>query len=100
MGKECIVSSLEEMCDLMCDNNLPKEKEQWWIFTFGMSKEVYGDNAEKYVKIYGTYSTARSKMFDEYGSKWAFQYSEEEWTEMTLDPNRYWDMETHLKTIY
>ena len=25
MGKEIIVSSLEEMCDLMCDNYIPKE---------------------------------------------------------------------------
>ena len=27
MGKEFVVTSLEEMCDLMCNNILPNEKE-------------------------------------------------------------------------
>lgn len=34
MGKTIEVNSLEEMCDLMCDNKIPEE-EQTWIFTFG-----------------------------------------------------------------
>lgn len=34
MGKTIYVNSLEEMCDLVCDNKIP-EGEQTWIFTFG-----------------------------------------------------------------
>lgn len=69
------VSSLEEMCDLMCDNKLP-EKENW-IFTFGYGQQHEG----KYVRVTGTRSEAREKMFNKYGPEWAFQYSEEEWAE-------------------
>jgi hypothetical protein len=49
--------------------------EEYYIFTFGVGQE----NARKYVKIYGDYEKARQKMFDKFGSAWAFQYSEEEW---------------------
>lgn len=50
-------------------------KEQWWIFTFGSGQP----NAGKYVKIYGTFNSARMKMIDKYGLIWAFQYSKEQW---------------------
>lgn len=53
------------------------EEKQWWTFTFGYGQEHEG----KYVKIYGTYDSARKKMFKQYGQEWAFQYSEAEWQE-------------------
>ena len=70
-------------------------KKEAWIFTF------CGDqpNAGKFVKIYGSFNTARSKMFNKYGDKWGFQYSEKEWNDMKNNPNRKWDMETELETI-
>lgn len=98
MGMEIQVNSLEEMCDLMCDNKLPnrkKEKENYWCFTFGYGQEYAGH----YVKVKGTYGEARQKMFDKYGDKWCFQYSEDEWSEMENDPNRYWEMEKLLEVI-
>lgn len=67
------INSLEEMCDLMCDNRLPES--ECWVFTFGYGQEHEG----KYVKIRGTYDEAREKMIEKYGDKWAFQYSREEW---------------------
>lgn len=47
----------------------------YYIFTFD-SAHLYGGKA---VKVKGDYDTARKKMFDFYGDKWVFQYSEEEW---------------------
>lgn len=51
------------------------EERRWWIFTFGCGQE----HAGFYVKFFGTYSEAREKMFEHFGDKWAFQYSEEQW---------------------
>lgn len=51
------------------------EEKQWWIFTFGYGQQYEG----MYVKIYGTFDSARRKMFERYGDEWAFQYSEKEW---------------------
>lgn len=96
MGMEIQVNSLEEMCDLMCDNKIPKqkkEKEQWYYFTFGCGHK-YGGH---YVRRYGTYSSARQQMVDDYGVDWGFQYSEKDWKEAENDPNRYWPLETELK---
>lgn len=75
MGETFIVNSMEEMCDMMCDNQVPKEKPKWWYMTFGCGQKYAG----YYVKIYGTYNQARKKMFDKYGKEWSFQYSEKEW---------------------
>lgn len=64
----------------MCNNKLPERKEPkegWWIFTFGSGQE----HAGYYVKIWGTFGSAREKMFAEYGKRWAFQYSEKQWKE-------------------
>lgn len=66
------INSLEDMCSLMCDNRIPEKN---WYFTFGCGQP----NAGYYVKIKGTYDSARQKMFDRYGEDWGFQYSEEEW---------------------
>lgn len=51
------------------------EEKQWWTFTFRCGQQHEG----MYVKIYGTFKSARRKMFERYGSKWAFQYNEKEW---------------------
>lgn len=90
MGVTVEVNSLEEMCDMMCDNKLPEEKEQWWVFTFGYGQE----HAGQCVKIRGTFDGARSKMINKYGTKWAFQYSQEQWERIKNDPLRNWPMET------
>ena len=87
---------MKDMCDLMCDNKIPpikKPKEQYWIFTFGSGQQFAGH----YVKIKGTFSSAREKMVERFGDKWGFQYLEKEWEKMKNDPNRFWDMETELK---
>lgn len=48
-----------------------------WYFTFGQGQE----NSGHYVKIDGTFESARKEMFIRFGRAWAFQYSEEEWKE-------------------
>ena len=53
------------------------EKRQWWVFTFGCGQQ----HENCYVKIYGTFGEARTEMFNNYGEEWAFQYSEERWSE-------------------
>lgn len=69
--------------------------EKWWIFTF-----CYGQqHAGFYVKIKGTWKSAREKMIEKYGRDWGFQYSEEEWEEFENDPNRHWLMEEELEVI-
>lgn len=92
MGKEFKVSSLEDMCNLMCDNYIPEEEEKWY-FTFGSGQE----HAGHYVIMTGSYVIAREKMIEKYGIHWGFQYSEEEWNEMLNDPNRWWPLETPLE---
>lgn len=69
--------------------------DEWWYFTFGSGQEHEGF----YVKIKGDFSTARGKMFEKYGNKWAFQYSEKEWKTTEADPNRWWSMEKELEVI-
>lgn len=51
------------------------EEKQWWTFTFGYGQQHEG----MHVEIYGTFESARRKMFKRYGSEWAFQYNEKEW---------------------
>ena len=71
------------------------EPDAWYYFTFGHGHEHYG----YYVKIKGTYAVARAKMFERYGDKWAFQYSEEDWQKIIDDPHRWWPMEEELEVI-
>lgn len=52
-----------------------KEKKETWIFTFGHGQLHEG----RFVKFYGTFGEARSKMIDRFGAEWGFQYSEDEW---------------------
>ncbi len=91
MGKTIYVNSVEDMCDLMCDNKIPEE-EQTWIFTFGSGQQ----HAGHFVRINGTFDSARAEMFDRYGEDWGFQYSEEKWKEMEDNPSRWWPMEKEL----
>ena len=77
MGETFKVNSLEEMCDMMCDNVVPKEKKKWYYFTFGCGQK----HAGHYVKIFGTFDSTRKKMFEKYGRAWGFQYAEEDWEE-------------------
>lgn len=93
MGIEAQIDTLEEMCDLMCDNKLPEEKSEEWIFTFGYGQQ----HAGKCVRIKGTFGEARAKMFELFGEKWCFQYSAEEWDEMKNDPNRMYPMEEEMQ---
>jgi len=46
----------------------------WWMFTFMFSQELLSG---RYVKIYGTHRSAREKMVESFGVKWAFQYDYE-----------------------
>lgn len=94
MGMTFDINTIEEMCDLMCDNKIP-EKEGYWIFTFGCGQK----HAGYYVKIFGTWQTARQKMLDKYGRDWGFQYSEEEWDDWKLNCPPYVPLEKELEII-
>ena len=50
------------------------EEEKDWLFTFGYNQEHEG----KFVRIFGTYNSARAKMFEAYGTKWSMQYPAED----------------------
>ena len=53
-----------------------EEKLETYYFTFGVGQKYEG----KFVKITAeSYMDARAKMVDRFGTKWAFQYSEDEW---------------------
>lgn len=73
---------------------------QYWIFTFGCGRDIYGDRAGKHVRIYADSAyEARQKMCEKYSTKWGFQYSAEEWEDMKNNPDRWWDMEEELEVI-
>ena len=50
------------------------EKTENWYFTFGSGHA----HPNGYVKIHGTFNSARDQMHKMYGPKWAFQYNEKE----------------------
>ena len=50
------------------------EKTENWYFTFGIGHA----HPNGYVKINGTFNSAREQMHKMYGPKGAFQYSEKE----------------------
>lgn len=52
----------------------PSEIEQEWLFTFGYGHAY----PNKFVRIWGTFSSARDEMVRRHGDKWAFQYSKKE----------------------
>jgi len=60
------------------------EETEKYYFTFGS-----GQKHEGYCQpIFGDYWSARQKMIETYGNKWAFQYSQEEWNDMKKEPGR------------
>ena len=72
------------------------EQETDYIFTFGVGKDEYGDKAGHYVKIHGTYESAREEMVKRYGMKWAFQYEADEYFSF-FEKNPWVLRETELK---
>ena len=54
------------------------EGRKIWYFTFCQKQSLLKN---RFVKIHGTFNEARSIMMDNFGTLWAFQYSEEEWKE-------------------
>ena len=73
-----------------------KKEGEWWIFTFlcdGTEKEG------KCVKIRGTFSEARKKMVDKYGTYFGFQYPETEWERDWNNPNRLYQMSDVIDKI-
>ncbi len=94
-----VIETENELCDLMCNNNLRKPKvveykepEQWWVFTFGVGQP----NGGHYVKFFGTHESARAQMVEHFGRVWSFQYTAEEWDRMVADPKRKWKPETEI----
>lgn len=75
---------------------LTESKECWYIFTFGYGQK----HAGHYVKIWGTFETARQKMIDNYGVDWAFQYSEKRWLQWLERKPEYIPAETEMEVIY
>jgi hypothetical protein len=51
------------------------DNETLWYFTFGCGQI----HAGYYVRFFGTFAEARRKMFERYGDRWAFQYSQQDW---------------------
>ena len=47
-----------------------EEIKQDWFFTFGVGQGYAG----RYVKIYGTHTSAREEMYSKHGDKWSMQY--------------------------
>lgn len=71
------------------------EQESYWIFTFGSGQEHGG----YYVKIKGTWQSAREKMFDKYGKAWSWQYTEKEWLDWLFEKPFYVQAEKLLEVI-
>lgn len=67
-----------------------------WYFTFCLGQTMGGWCQP--IKA-PTYGAARAKMFELYGDKWCFQYSEEDWNRWKNDPHRMWPMERELELI-
>lgn len=63
-----------------------------WIFTFGGNSPLAG----KCVRLKGDFHTARGKMVQHFGTKWAFQYSAEEWQKMLDDTTRAYPLEDEI----
>lgn len=68
-----------------------------WYFTFCSDDPNYGGYCQP-IRA-SSWGAARKKMFEMYGSKWAFQYSEEEWLKNKNDPSRWYPMERELDLV-
>lgn len=67
-----------------------------WYFTFGIGMVLAGRVQPISAP---SYELARTTMFEVYGGKWAFQYSEEEWLKIKNKPDKWWSLETELPLI-
>ena len=54
----------------------------WWFFTFMQSQTALKN---RYIKFAGSYEEARLAMVANFGTKWANQYSEEEFLPQIKD---------------
>jgi len=54
---------------------MSEEGKQDWFFAFGYGHK-FGPNG--YIKIYGTFNSARDEMNERFGNNWSFQYSSAE----------------------
>lgn len=86
---------------MICKRNISKaelkeygmDKEKWYYFTFGSGQKYEGH----YVKIYGTYLSARDEMIRRYGYKWGFQYPQEWWEQRERNKDKLpYKLETEL----
>lgn len=85
------------MSDMMQMNEDKMHGLNGYVFTFANNQKHGGH----YKLIYAKNSwAARTAMHAMHGDKWGFQYTLEEWTEFENDPNRCWDMETIIGTVY
>lgn len=50
-------------------------EEEKWYFTFGCGQLLHNH----YIIINGSFSEARKKMYEQFGSCWSNQYSESQW---------------------
>ena len=54
--------------------------EQEWIFTFGYGHshpQTGASLAKCFIRIRGTYESARAEMLRRFGTRWAYQYADE-----------------------
>ena len=66
---ECLIKKEENEVTSDGDNDeKTNPNKQWWIFTFGSGQK----HAGHYVKIQGTFNSARQRMIEEYGKAWGF----------------------------
>lgn len=70
---------------------------QTWYFTFCSDDPKNGGYCQP-IKA-SSFGAARAKMFEMYGSRWAFQYSEKQWLKMKNDPSRWYPMEQELELV-
>jgi hypothetical protein len=77
------------------ENDSILTKPQWFVFTFGAGQPHEG----QYVRIWGTYGEARSKMVQKYGREWGFQYTNEQWEDWRHRKPQWLPEETLLEEI-
>lgn len=68
-----------------------------FYFTFGVSQGLL---AHHYLVVEAeSYEQARSIVFDTFGNKWAFQYSEDDWI-IKRDSKAWYDFLNHIPDSY
>ena len=75
-----------ELVDDKGGDEMSYSLEQDWIFTFGCGQE----HAGHYVKIFGTFDSARDEMIKRFGDRWCWQYSAKEYF---AEPERHDEVE-------